>query len=377
MKFVSRLTMAAAIALAVPAGLAAPAMAQALSPNVGKPLQEASSLAKSGNLSAAMARVNAARSAADTGVERRKVAEMAAYVYTRGGKWSAAARELEAIGAPATQLAPLYYRSGDFAKAIALGKKAGGVQGQTIVAQSYFRQGRFSDAANVYEDLIRRYGAREGWLQNLANVQYKSGDKKAYLATTERLIRVDPSPARWRALLIDLKKETMPREAKLTLYQLMRETKNITTPEDYQEFSKLAIVGNQPGLSKVALEEGVKSGVLSTSDSMTARLLEASTKRASAARADFAKLPKTADGYMQGGSALMGVGNYAKAAVYFSNAIKAGTPDIDQAHMLLGISQLRSGKLSEARKAFGAVAEDSPYSSVAALWSLYASTRSA
>ena len=64
MKTLTRISMAAAIALAVPAGLSAPAMAQALSPEVGEPLQEASDLARQGNTSAAMSRVNAAREAA-------------------------------------------------------------------------------------------------------------------------------------------------------------------------------------------------------------------------------------------------------------------------------------------------------------------------
>jgi tetratricopeptide (TPR) repeat protein len=254
------MTMAAALALAVPAGLSAPAFAQALSPDVGNPLKEASGLAKSGTLSAAMARVKTARASADTSIERRKVAEMAAFVYTRGGQWSAAARELESIGAPASQLAPLYYRAGDYGKAAALGRKVGGVQGQTIVAQSYFRQGNFKGAAGIYQALIKQYGPRESWLQNLANVQYKLDDKKGYLATTTRLIKVDPSPARWRALLVDLKNESMPSEAKLALFELMSQTNNVTKPEDYQEFAKLAIIENQPGVAKRALEQGRRPG---------------------------------------------------------------------------------------------------------------------
>src|SRR3546814_20409302 len=95
MTFVSRLTMAAALALAVPAGLSAPAMAQALSPSVGKPLQEASRLARANNIPAATARVTAARSAASTAVERRQVAAMAAFVHTKAGRWGPDEQELD------------------------------------------------------------------------------------------------------------------------------------------------------------------------------------------------------------------------------------------------------------------------------------------
>ncbi len=377
MTFVSRLTMAAALALAVPAGLSAPAMAQALAPSVGKPLQEASNLAKAGNLAAATARVNAARSAASTAAERRKVAEMAAFVHTKAGRWGAAAQELESIGAPASQLAPLYYRAGQLDKAVALGKKTGGVQGQTIVAQSYFRQGNFKGAAEVYQNLIKQNGARQGWLQSLANAQFKMDDKKGYLATTERLIKVDPSPARWRALLVDMKGGQMPREAKLALFELMEQTGNITKPEDVQEYAKLAIVANQPGIAKRVLEAGMKSGAVASSDTMNVKLLEAASKRAAAASAAASKLPKDASGQLQAGHIAFGAGDYAKAASLYGGAVKAGGATADQAKILAGISQLRAGNRTAASASFKSIPEASGYSGVAGLWSLYTSTNAA
>lgn len=377
MTFVSRLTMAAALALAVPAGLSAPAMAQALSPSVGKPLQEASSLARANNIAAATARVNAARSAASTAVERRKVAEMAAFVHTKAGRWGAAAQELESIGAPASQLAPLYYRAGDLNKAVALGKKTGGVQGQTIVAQSYFRQGNFKGAADVYQSLIKQHGAREGWLQSLANAQYKMDDKKGYLATTEKLIKIDPSPARWRALLVDLKGGQMPREAKLGLFELMEQTGNVTKPEDYQEYAKLAIVANQPGVAKRVIENGMKSGAIASTDTMNAKLLEAAAKRANVAAAGVSKLPKNGAGQLQAGHVAFGAGDYAKAASLYGAAAKAGGTTAEQAKMLLGISQLRGGNRSAAAATFKSIPEASNYSAVSSLWALYASTSAA
>lgn len=377
MTFVSRLTMAAALALAVPAALSAPAAAQALSASVGKPLQEASNLAKAGNLAAATARVNAARSAASTATERRKVAEMAAFVHTKAGRWAAAAQELESIGAPASQLAPLYYRAGQLDKAVALGKKTGGVQGQTIVAQSYFRQGNFKGASEVYQNLIKQHGAREGWLQSLANAQYKMDDKKGYLATTERLIKIDPSPARWRALLVDMKGAQMPREAKLALFELMEQTGNITKPEDYQEYAKLAIVANQPALAKRVLEGGLKSGAIAPTDTMNVKLLEAAAKRASAAAAGVSKLPKDGAGQLQAGHVAFGAGDYAKAASLYGAAAKAGGATADQAKILAGISQLRSGNRSAASATFKSIPEAGGYGGVAGLWSLYTSTSAA
>ena len=87
--------------------VAAPGAA-AVSSAVGKPLQSAAAAAKAGNTGAAIKAVDQARAAAKTDEERRKVAEMAAYVYNRAGQYGKAAAELESIGAPPTQLAPLY-----------------------------------------------------------------------------------------------------------------------------------------------------------------------------------------------------------------------------------------------------------------------------
>ncbi len=377
MKFVSRLAVAAAFTLAAPVAMTAiatPAIAQAMSPAVGKPLQEAQKLAGSGNLAAASQRLAAARSAAKSPVERKKVAEMAAYVHTRAGRYGAAAQELESVGAGAGQLAPLYYRAGNYAKAIALGKKMGNGEGQTIVAQSYIKMGKFAEAAGVYQKLIKTGGPRQQWLENLAAAQFKMGDKKAYLATTEQLIRTDPTPARWRALLSDLKSAAMPREAKLGLFHLMRETGNVTKPEDYAEFAKLAIVAGQAGVAKKALDEAKAANAIAANDQMTARMIEAADKRASADLAAVAKLPKTPDGQIKAGNVYLGSGDYAKAAAAFGAAAKAGGATVDNAKLLQGIAQLRAGQAAAASATFKSVT-GAGYSDVAALWALYTSTR--
>lgn len=370
MKLVSRLAIVAALGLAAPLGTAA--YAQAISAAVGKPLQAASNAARSGNTGAATAAVNQARNAASTPAERRKVAEMAAYVYTRAGQFSRAASELESIGAPARQLAPLYYRAGNYSKAIAAANRAGGTDMQVIVGQSHLKTGNFQAAANVYEKLSR---SNPRYLENLAAAQYKLGDKKAYLATTEKLIRFDPSPARWKTLLLDLKQEKMSREAKLALFQLMRETNNISRAEDYAEFAKLAIVSNQPGVAKRALDEAKAANALPASDAQGTALLNAATQRAAQAQASLGKLPANPAGFMTAGNTFLGLGDYPKAAAAYSKVIAANAPQADQARLLLGISQVRSGQAAAARKTLSAVPATSAFKDVASLWSLYASSR--
>ena len=370
MKLVSRLAIVAALGLAAPLGSAA--YAQAISAGVGKPLQAASNAARSGNIGAATASISQARNAARTPTERRKVAEMAAYVYTRGGQFGRAATELESVGASPRQLAPLYYRAGQYGKAIAAANRAGGTDMMVIVGQSHLKNGRYTEAAQVYEKLSR---GNPKYLENLAAAQFKLGDKKAYLATTEKLIRFDPSPARWKTLLIDLKQAKMSREAKLALFQLMDETNNISRPEDFAEFAKLAIVSNQPGVAKRVLDEAKAANALPASDAQGTALLNAATQRAALAQANIGKLPANPVGFMTAGNTYLGLGDYAKAAAAYSKVVVANTPQSDQARVLLGISQVRSGQAGAARKTLSGVGADSAFKDVASLWSLYASSR--
>ncbi|MGL6044351.1 MAG: tetratricopeptide repeat protein, partial [Sandaracinobacteroides sp.] len=324
MKLVSRAALALALGLATApmAGLSTlggAAFAQALSPAVGKPLQQASNAAKAGNNAAALNFVNQARNAATTSTERTKVAQMAAFVYARGGQYGQAAAELERIGAPATQLAPLYYQARQYDKAIAAAQKSGQA---TIVAQSYLMQGKPAEAAKIYQKMVSQNPNNVNALQNLAAAQSKMGDKEASLATIQKLIRLDPTPARWRALLIDMKATPMSRDAKLGLYHLMRETGNLTTSADVQEFAKIAIVGGQPGIAADVVGQASKSGVLPAGDPMASKLQDAAAKRQSAALAAApagARAPNTA---LAAGNAFLGAGQYSQAIAAFTTAQK-------------------------------------------------------
>lgn len=373
MKLVSRHSLIAlALATAPLAGmplLGSAAFAQALSPAVGKPLQQASNAAKAGNTAAAQNYVNQARAAATTSTERTKVAQMAAYVYTRAGQYGQAAAELERIGAPASQLAPLYYQARQYDKAIAAAKKSGQT---TIVAQSYLMQGKPGEAAKIYQKMVDQNPNNPAALQNLANAQFKMGDKKAYIATIQKLIRLDPTPARWRALLVDMKASPMSRDAKLGLYHLMRETGNLTTPADVQEFAKIAIVGGQPGIAADVVQKASESGVLTAGDPMNAKLIEASAKRQAAALAAAPASAKSPNSALAAGNAFLGAGQYPQAIAAFTTAQKG--PNAAEATMFKGIAQVRAGQYAAARQTFKAVPAGS-YSEIAGLWDLYASTR--
>ncbi len=361
----------AALPLAGAPGLTAAAEAQALSPAVGRPLQQASAAARAGNNAAAMTFVDQARAAAKTPNERTKVAQMAAFVHTRAGRFAQAAAELERIGAPASQLAPLYYQARQYDKAIEAARRSGQT---TIIAQSYLMQGKAGEAAKIYEQMVARNPNNATALQNLASAQFKMGDRKAYSATIQRLIRLDPTPARWRSLLVDMKNEPMSRDAKLALYHLMRETGNLTTANDVQEFAKIAIVGGQPGVAADVVRQATTAGVLPAGEAMTTRLIEAADKRQSAAMAQAAQGARSPNSALAAGHAFLGAGQLPQAIAAYTTAQKG--PSQAEATLFKGIAQQRAGQGAAARQTFASVPAG-PLADIAGLWGLYSQTRGA
>lgn len=371
MKLVKNLAGVAVVAVLAGPMLATPAAA-AVSKAVGTALNQAANAAKGGNNAAAINAINTAKSAAKTSEEKTKVAQMAAYVYTRAGQYNKAADELQAGGAATPkQLAELYYNAGNYSKAVALAKQAGGEDMTILIAQAATKQGHYPEAVSAYTKLIAANGAKPIYLENLAGVQFKSGDKKGYLETTEKLVRSDPSPARWKALLVEQQQSQMQPEAKLALYHLMDATANLTRPEDISEFAKLAIVNNQPGVAQAVLN---KAGGALGSDPMTAKLAQAAAQRAQAAGANAAKLAADPTTAAQAGGAYFGLGQYQAAASAYAKGAAAGGPNADVDKTFAGIAQVKAGSFAAAKTSFASVKEGG-MKDIANLWKLYASTK--
>jgi len=348
MKLVKLFSTVAALAL-LPA-LAAPASA-AVSKAVGTALQQAGR--SSG--AAAINAINNAKAAAKTPEERTKVAQMAAYVYTKAGQYGKAADELQAGGAATPkQLAGLYYNAGNYGKAVTYAKQAGGDEMTVLIAQAAIKQGHYAEAVTSYNKLIASNGPKPLYLENLAGAQYKSGDKKGYLVTTEKLIKIDASPARWKTLLVEAQKNQMQPDAKLALFHLMDATGNLSRPEDIQEFAKLAIVGNQPGVAQAVL---TKAGGSLGSDPMTAKLAQAAAARSQAAGVSAAKLAGDPATAAQAGGAYLGLGQYPAAVAAYGKAAAAGGPNAAVARTFEGISQIKAGNVAVAKSTFAGVGE--------------------
>lgn len=348
---------------------AAPAFAQALPPAVGKPLQAAQNAAKAGNIGAAQSAVDQARAAAKTPAERRAVAQMAAYVYTRGGNFARAAAELESIGAPPSQLAPLYYQARQYDKAIAAAQKSGQT---TIIAQSYLQQNKPAEAAKIYQQILARNPNNLTALQNLAGAQFAMGDRAAYTQTIQKLVRLDPTPARWRSLLADMKNQPMSRDAKLGLYHLMLETGSIKTAAEVEDFAKVAIVSGQAGYAEKVVRQAVADGIVEPTNSLAQKIVDAAGKRSADALRSAPADARDPARAMSAGNAFLGASRFPDAISAYAVAEKG--PNADAAKLFRGISTLRTGDRAGARQIFEQM-KSGPMSDIAGLWALYTSTK--
>ncbi|WP_310474969.1 tetratricopeptide repeat protein [Sandarakinorhabdus sp.] len=364
MKIDARLLIAAAaLVVATPA-------AAAVSPAVGKALNAAAAAARSRNAGGVAAAIGQARAAANTAEEREKTAQMAGYAFTAVGQYGQAAAALEQVGAPCNQLGPLYYRAGQLDKAVSIARNCPGEASQIMVAQAMTRQGNHKAAITAYNKLIANNGAKAIYLENLAGAQYKSGDKKAYLATTTRLIKSDPSPSRWKVLLTELQGHNMRSEAKLALYHLMLTTGTLERTSDLQDFARLALINGQAAVAKAALD---KTG--GGTDPMSQKLAAAAAAGVAKEGPEAVKLSAAPATAFKGGNAFLGIGDYARAMAAYDKAIAANGADADYARVFKGIAAVKGGQKGAAIAAFKGVSEKGGMEEIAGLWSLYATTR--
>lgn len=372
----SFLSLVAAIALATPVAVttfSTPVHAEGLSPAVGNALKDAYNMANKGNAAGAAAKIQSARGAATTAFEKKKVSEMAAYVFTKTRNYTAAAKELEASGGSAKQIASLYYQAGNYAKATSYAQKLpGDADMQLLVAQSFVKTNQYDKAAAAYTKMINSgRPVRKEWLEGLASAQFKTGKKEAYMGTLERLIKLDPSPSNWRSLLFNLKNERMPESARLALFYLMWETGNLAAGPDYEEFAQLAIVNNAPGVAQQVLQSAVSKSAMSA-DARTQRLIQAADQRAKLAVANAGKLAasKNPADQITLGKTYLGQSQYPQAIQAFAKA--GATPE---ALLYGGIAHLRSGDGAGAKATLKKIPADSPYSDVGNLWALYSGVK--
>lgn len=378
-----------------------------VSAKVGKPLQEALTLANSGKLKDALAKAQEASAApGKTAFDDYKVNEVIAFIAVKQSDYATAAKAYEATlqsgELPAeqvkdriNQLTKIYYQLNNFPKAIQYGNqylKDGGndITIALLVAQSYFQQKDNAHAIEATQNLIRMANqsgqpVKEEWLQLLMNCQIRMDKDDEAVATLEQLLTKYPSKQYWTQMLNYVQTHGPSNDRKnLELYRL-KSVIGVLKDTEYVEMAQLAMALGFPGDAKAILEKGFSSKVLGVGPNKDreSRLLKLAQENSVKDQGSLPSFEKEAAAAANGdadiklGEAYASYGDYAKAVDSIKRGLKKGNVKAaDEAQLQLGVALVGAKRNSDAVAALKAVPSDSKLSSTARLWAIYASNNS-
>jgi hypothetical protein len=401
-----RVRVAAAVVVAA-AALSLPGVATAqesLRPEVGKPLQAAQDLIKSGHYREALVKVHEAegggtRNANETYlIERMRIAAASG-----AGDADTASKSFEVLSGTGKvsgpdklrmieSIAGTYYRLQQYAKAMQWSQRylrEGGTSPsiRTMLIQSQYLSGDFAGAAR--ELMVEIQGAEragsppaEDRLKLLLNAASKQGDNNAYVFAMEKLVTYYPKKEYWVDLLSRMqRKANFSDRLSLDAYRLSLATGSMSAPSDYMEMAQLALQADLASEGKVVIDKGMSSGALSTgAQADRAKRLKALVDKklaedtaSRAADEQQAIAAKTGDAMVVLGMSLVYAGQAAKGVQLLQEGIaKGGLKRPEDAKLHLGIAQLAAGDKAKAQATFKAVQGADGTADLARLWSLYA-----
>jgi len=353
--------------------LSAPAEA-AVRSAVGKPLNEAKSLASSGNYSAALARVNAAEAVGGlTPEERSVISAMRQYIEVKSGTG--------ALGVKAKFAND--YNARRYREAIADGellRKQGVLDGSSmqIIAQAYYQLGDYRGCSHYIMNNFGS-GAGEGVLQLQMRCAYESQDNESMRTALETLVARTNKPEYWGQLLSATQgTKGLTDHQTLDIYRLKVMTSTAAKADDYTLLAQLALQFSFAAEAQAVIEKGIAAKVLM--GDRTTRLLTmakgqagANAAKAAAAMAAANAAPN-GDALVKLGEDTWGQGRYPDAIKLVQAGIQKGPTDKDNALIRLGVAYLSAGQKDQAIRSFEKADGDARQKIIAHLWTIYART---
>lgn len=378
---------------------------EAVRPEIGKPLQAASALIKSGKFKDALAKIRETDA-----VGGKTPNEIYLIESTRGSAASGAGdndgiiKSYEAIVASgkapaATQiklieaLAGAYYRAKDYPatnKWATRYLKEGGSNSQirTLLIQSYFQSGDFANAAkeslaDIQADEKAGRTPSEEKLQLLANSYLRQKNTAGYISTIEKLLNYYPKKSLWADVISRLqRKPGFADRLGIDVYRMQLATGNLTAANDFMEMSQLALQAGLPGEAKKVVDEGYATGALGKGAEVDRqkRLKDLVEKRVAenqkvigAADEATAKSAKDGNALFNLGHNLFTSGQAPKGISLMEEGIKKG--DLkrpDDAALRLGTALVQSGQKAKGVQVLKGIKGTDGTQDLANLWIIFA-----
>ena len=317
------------LALALVASLGASAQ-EAVRPEVGKPLQAAQDLIKSGKYKEALAKVRDADAVAGKNANESFLVERMRIAAASGaGDMDAASKAFEALAASG-KIAPAdkarmaesisggYYRAKDYAKAMLWGQryfKEGGTSAsmRTLLIQSQYLSGDYAGAARELTGEIQaaeKAGTppAQDRLNLLLNAASQLKDPGATVFALERLVTYYPKKEYWVDLLSRMqRKPGFSDRLVLDTYRLSLATGSLSAAADYMEMGQLALQAGNEDEARIVVDKGFAAGVLGTGTEAERhkRLRDLVVRKVAEAKANLAAAEAEAKAETSSDAALM------------------------------------------------------------------------
>jgi hypothetical protein len=355
-------------------GLAPAYAAETLRPEVGKPLQEAQQLMKSGKNKEALAKLRqldgvSGKSANESYlIERTRLGAAVA-----AGEYETAAKSSETLiasgklsGTEKAQISEgligIYMRAGDLGKANAAIEKQlkehDDPKLRAYLMQNYYKQGNIAGLENELRAADKRGQLTEDQLGMLANVQLKKNDKAGYVNTIEKLAASYPKAQYWTDLLNRVQgKPGFSSRLSVDVWRLKLANNLMKKPSEYMEMGQLVLQAKAPAEAIKVIDKGYKAGALGTGpDAARHQRLKDLAEKTLAEQnktfaSDEAELTKANDhdGLAALGYALVQSGQTDKGLKMQEAAIKAGNMKYpEDAKLHLGEAYAVAGKKQQA-----------------------------
>jgi len=352
---------------------------------VGKPLQEAQSLMKSGRNKEALAKLREADSVGGKSAYETYVIErIRASAASSAGDYDQAAKSFEHLIASgklspkerdsfAEGLIGIYMRAGDLNKANAAIlrqlKEGEDPKLREYLIQNYYKMGKGADAQR---ELMAAMSAAqkagraptEGQLGMLANIQLKSNDKNGYVGTIEKLAMYYPKVQYWTDLLNRVSgKPNFSSRLAVDVYRLKLMNNLMKKPGEFMEMAQLVLQSKAPAEAQKVVAAGYKAGALGVGAdaSRHQRLKDLADKEAAAQVAGAAKQEaaflkeKDYDGLAALGYGLVQAGQSAKGIALMETALKSGVKYVEETKLHLGEAFAVAGNKARAQSTLRSV----------------------
>jgi hypothetical protein len=375
--------------------------ADALRPEVGKPLQAAQQLIKEQKYKDALAKVGETDAIPNkTPYEKLIIEQMRSVAANGAGDVDTAAKATDAVIATGKLghdqelklmqvMVSSFYRAKEYSKALGWAQryqKAGGNDPEmdTLIAQSYYLSGDYAGAAREMQNQVaaaEKAGRTptETQLQLLASCYLKQNDKAGYARTLQELVAYYPKKEYWADVLVQIqRKPGFSDRLTLDVYRLMMATGNLTQASDYMEMAQLALQAGFPVEAQQVINQGYANRALGTGPEAERqkRLKDLADKQAAedkkSLNVDAQALAKRgADAMVATGYNLTLNGKVDQGIALMQQGIaQGGLKHPEDAKLHLGEAYLRAGKTAEANKVLKTVQGTDGTQDLARLWSI-------